>query len=41
MELYDKKFLVYVNCMIRSFGKPGYPTKQYLSNNKQLASGNN
>ena len=23
MELYDKKFLVYGNCMIRSFGHPG------------------
>ena len=25
MELYDKKFLIYGNCMIRSFGHPGYP----------------
>ena len=23
MELYDKKFLIYENCMIRSFGHPG------------------
>ena len=23
MELYDKKFLIYGNCMIRSFGQPG------------------
>ena len=23
MELYDKKFLIYGNCMIRSFGHPG------------------
>ena len=25
MELYDKKFLIFWNCMIRSFGHPGYP----------------
>ena len=24
MKLYDKKFLIYENCMIRSFGQPGY-----------------
>ena len=24
MELYDKKFFIYGNCMIRSFGHPGY-----------------
>ena len=24
MKLYDKKFLIYGNCMIRSFGQPGY-----------------
>ena len=23
MKLYDKKFLIYGNCMIRSFGQPG------------------
>ena len=23
MKLYDKKFLIYENCMIRSFGQPG------------------
>ena len=23
MELYDKKFLIYGNCMTRSFGHPG------------------
>ena len=23
MELYDKKFLIYGNCMIRNFGHPG------------------
>ena len=23
MELYDKKFLIYGNCMIRRFGQPG------------------
>ena len=27
MKLYDKKFLIYGNCMIRSFGQPGLPTK--------------
>ena len=25
MKLYDKKFLIYGNCPIRSFGQPGYP----------------
>ena len=29
MELYDKKFLIYENCMIRSFGQPGYSDKKY------------
>ena len=24
MKLYDNKFLIYGNCMIRSFGQPGY-----------------
>ena len=24
MKLYDKKFLIYGNCMIRSFAQPGY-----------------
>ena len=24
MKLYDKKFLIHGNCMIRSFGQPGY-----------------
>ena len=24
MKLYDKKFFIYGNCMIRSFGQPGY-----------------
>ena len=24
MKLYDKKFLIYGNCMIRSFGQPGF-----------------
>ena len=24
MKLYHKKFLIYGNCMIRSFGQPGY-----------------
>ena len=23
MKLYDKKFLIYGNCMIRRFGQPG------------------
>ena len=27
MELYDKKFLIYGNCMIRSFGHPGDRTQ--------------
>ena len=26
MKLYDKKFLIYGNCMIRSFGQPGICT---------------
>ena len=26
MKLYDKKFLIYGNCMIRSFGQPGLTT---------------
>ena len=25
MKLYDKKFLIFENCMIRSFGQPGWP----------------
>ena len=28
MKLYDKKFLIYGNCMIRSFGQPGYHSKR-------------
>ena len=27
MKLYDKKFLIYGNCMIRSFGQPGLSSK--------------
>ena len=27
MKLYDKKFLIYGNCMIRSFGQPGKMNK--------------
>ena len=30
MKLYDKKFLIYGNCMIRSFGQPGYFTSEIL-----------
>ena len=29
MKLYDKKFLIYGNCMIRSFGQPGFFTKTF------------
>ena len=29
MELYDKKFLIYGNCMIRSFGQPGQTFEQF------------
>ena len=33
MKLYDKKFLIYENCMIRSFGQPGITEayKDYIS----------
>ena len=30
MKLYDKKFLIYGNCMIRSFGQPGLFKKNQL-----------
>ena len=31
MKLYDKKFLIYGNCMIRSFGQPGHLINFYSS----------
>ena len=31
MKLYDKKFLIYGNCMIRSFGQPGCVTNRIAS----------
>ena len=30
MKLYDNKFLIYGNCMIRSFGQPGKKKQFYL-----------
>ena len=30
MKLYDKKFLIYENCMIRSFGQPGKKNRSKL-----------
>ena len=30
MELYDEKFLIYGNCMIRSFGHPGKLVSRYF-----------
>ena len=36
MELYDKKFLMYGNCMIRSFGHPGYLKLFYEYNQKVI-----
>ena len=38
MELYDKKFIIYGNCMIRSFGKPGLFNEFFSTElRKQLA----
>ena len=31
MELYDKKFFINGNCMIRSFGQPGQDRCKYSS----------
>ena len=31
MKLYDKKFLIYGNCMIRSFGQPGRLSQQIFA----------
>ena len=30
MKLYDKKFLIYGNCMIRSFGQPGHLAQRLI-----------
>ena len=30
--VYDKKFLIYGNCMIRSFGQPGFETAVSIAN---------
>ena len=30
MKLYEKKFLIYGNCMIRSFGQPGDTNNLFL-----------
>ena len=34
MKLYDKKFLIYGNYMIRSFGQPGHNVSQLSQNDK-------
>ena len=34
MKLYDKKFLIYGNSMIRSFGQPGHNKKLWRSVDK-------
>ena len=36
MKLYDKKFLIYENCMIRSFGQPGIREKGQSSVKKSF-----
>ena len=35
MKLYDKKFLIYGNCMIRSFGQPGLSEITFMSKTKR------
>ena len=36
MKLYDKKFLIYGNCMIRSFGQPGKLTYYIFYNQSYI-----
>ena len=41
MKLYDKKFLIYGNCMIRSFGQPGIQIYNSLFNTERENNGLN